>query len=759
MANIISSAVTTYARLPNGTTAQRPGSPANGTLRYNTTLGYTEVYSNSAWIPFSVQNVSHNYATVSTINTTAQYTHKQAQYRIHTLLQGTHTFTPTMSGFIEVMLVAGGGGGGADVAAGPGVGWGGGGGAGGLIYNSAYPVIAGQKYTVVVGSGGIGGNLAASSITATQGMPTVFSSGTNLVANGTFDVSASGWASQASASNSYNSTGGFSTPGCVALTSTGGSNVYNSFTLTGLTTSTQYIISWMAKGAAAVANTTFGVGDQQYVNNVISGTAQPLTTSYQQYSYTFTSTATTMYFNVYTPGTTTYIDDITLVTQASSLLAYGGGPGGGYAHDGYAGGSGGGGGGDIAHVGGTGVFGQGFQGGTSYDPSPESGAGGGGAGGRGYDGTVSGAGAGGPGLCFTIGGLPQWFAGGGGGGLGRPDTGGSLGTNKGGVGGGGYGGAGAYTNGYVLGQNGTPNTGGGGGAGGGNQSSIQLCGNGGSGICIIRYLDLAPQQISMSFTVPGTTAWVAPTGVTTVEALVVAGGGGGGYSVNSGSTGGGGGAGGVLYIASYPVTPGSSYTVTVGSGGAGATSAGSQGSNGNNSVFATLTATGGGGGGSYQANPYTSRTGQNGGSGGGGASNITTASGGTGIAGQGNAGGTGVDNSGNDGSGGGGGASSAGLTGQTIAGQGYGGNGGQGVGYTVSGALQFYGGGGGGAGTYGQGFGGLGGGGDGGFGQQSYPGFPGIPNTGGGGGGAGSGAGGAGGSGIVILRYTPATTI
>ena len=36
-------------RLPSGTTAQRPGSPANGDMRYNTTLGRLEGYSGGAW--------------------------------------------------------------------------------------------------------------------------------------------------------------------------------------------------------------------------------------------------------------------------------------------------------------------------------------------------------------------------------------------------------------------------------------------------------------------------------------------------------------------------------------------------------------------------------------------------------------------------------------------------------------------------------------------------------------------------------------
>ena len=40
---------TDSVRIASGTTAQRPGSPAHGDLRYNSTLSTIEGYSNSAW--------------------------------------------------------------------------------------------------------------------------------------------------------------------------------------------------------------------------------------------------------------------------------------------------------------------------------------------------------------------------------------------------------------------------------------------------------------------------------------------------------------------------------------------------------------------------------------------------------------------------------------------------------------------------------------------------------------------------------------
>jgi len=100
-----------------------------------------------------------------------------------------------------------------------------------------------------------------------------------------------------------------------------------------------------------------------------------------------------------------------------------------------------------------------------------------------------------------------------------------------------------------------------------------------------------------------------------VEYLVVAGGGGGGTgpSINAGAGGGGG--GGVIYNALYPITGGTTYTVTVGSGGsAGATD--SNGTNGGNSSITTTSASIVALGGGYGATRYTN--GGDGGSGGGG---------------------------------------------------------------------------------------------------------------------------------------------
>jgi hypothetical protein len=86
------------------------------------------------------------------------------------------------------------------------------------------------------------------------------------------------------------------------------------------------------------------------------------------------------------------------------------------------------------------------------------------------------------------------------------------------------------------------------------------------------------------FTATGTTAWVAPAGVTQVFAECWGGGGSG--ATGSGSGNGGGGGGGEYAAGFIPVTPGNSYNAVVGTGGAAQTVAGS---NGNNGVVSTFT--------------------------------------------------------------------------------------------------------------------------------------------------------------------------
>jgi len=257
------------------------------------------------------------------------------------------------------------------------------------------------------------------------------------------------------------------------------------------------------------------------------------------------------------------------------------------------------------------------------------------------------------------------------------------------------------------------------------------------------------------FTVVGSSTFTAPSGVTSVECLIVAGGGGG-----ASWYGGGGGAGGLIYNSSSFVTAGTSYPIVVGAGGAGrpATVAGFNtndafGSKGSNSSFNSQTAMGGGGAPGYNAGGRSDI--EDGGSGAGGRPNNydNLYSYGRGVSGQGNNGAIGDAATGGTRSGGGGGAGGAGVSGATT------GAGGVGLSYSISGTPTYYAGGGGGGAGETAGLttpGGLGGGG---IGRSTVSGSNADANTGGGGGGstalspAGGGVGGNGGSGIVIIRY------
>jgi hypothetical protein len=214
---------------------------------------------------------------------------------------------------------------------------------------------------------------------------------------------------------------------------------------------------------------------------------------------------------------------------------------------------------------------------------------------------------------------------------------------------------------------------------------------------------------------------------TWVEYLVVGGGGGAVY--------GGGGGGGVL-TGIYPVSSGTSYTVTVGAGG----TAGGTPTNGVSSVFGNITALGGG----KSGDP----SGFSGGSGGGGWNQLpsgiasTNGNGAQGTFGQGNASSVAAYFCGA----GGGGAGTFGTGGVSSA---AGGNGGEGIASSISGAVTAYGGGGGGFNGTTKGLGGVGGGGAAG---AAYAPINGTANTGGGGGGCDY-VYASGGSGIVVVRY------
>ncbi len=276
-----------------------------------------------------------------------------------------------------------------------------------------------------------------------------------------------------------------------------------------------------------------------------------------------------------------------------------------------------------------------------------------------------------------------------------------------------------------------------------------------------------------TFTSSGT--FSVPTGVSSVDALVVAGGGIGKHF------GGGGGAGGLIFMPGYPVTPGGTVSVTVGDGGTAETAWPSGGppsnvGDGQDSVFGTLTAKGGGTGGGYPGRPAG-----DGGSGGGAAVDNPGGQGGatqptqpddSGAYGFGNAGGNSPGPNSSNGAGGGG-AGGAGGNGAYPYANDPTGLGGVGKAYTIADGTSpvYYAGGGGGAHMGNQtagptrGAGGNGGGGNAGS-ENPGSGAPlqgqsGQANKGGGGGapgyqgpGAATNASSAGGKGVVIVRWT-----
>lgn len=409
-------------------------------------------------------------------------------------------------------------------------------------------------------------------------------------------------------------------------------------------------------------------------------------------------------------------------------------------------------------------------------------------------------GVGGDGLPVTVGAFSVTLAGGGGGGAQSAPT---LAPARvpGGVGGGGSGATEGVPN--EDGEDGESGTGGGGGGSipVANPASA-IGGNGGGGTIIISYTRPPTEYI---YKFEGSAQWVVPEGVTAVDYVIVGGGGAGGFQGLRGIPptispatnqcgAGGGGAGGFRTGSAYPVTPGSTLLIQVGSGGAGytpslvsfpaytpaaVTPAGTSSFIdvvGSPDPGTTRIESAGGGTGRFYNNPGSISPFNSGGSGGGGSSSkpspageLTYRNAGTGntpavVPAQGTNGGAGAE----FGGGGGGGANSAGSVGSSSPSPlAIGGAGGAGEASSITGVSVTYAGGGGGGSIDGGGAGGAGGGGAGGD-DSSQPtsglGVAGSAATGGGGGGseqalyvapgaAGPFIGNAnGGSGVVILK-------
>ena len=254
----------------------------------------------------------------------------------------------------------------------------------------------------------------------------------------------------------------------------------------------------------------------------------------------------------------------------------------------------------------------------------------------------------------------------------------------------------------------------------------------------------APQRTTYN---SGSGTFSVPSGVTSVDVLVIASGGPGGSR-----SGGGGGAGGMIERALFPVTPGSNLSYSVGGQGP-QPSNGTAPTRGSNSTFGTLTALAGGAG-------QMDNQGQvNGGSGGGrhydqdptGLGQQPSQPGDSGNYGHGHPGGRGIQGPHHAGGGGGG----AGSTGGSGSGSTQG-AGGQGRASNYSGSSVTYAGGGGAGGHPNAGPGGAGGPGGGGSSNPggNNSGNAATSNRGSGGGGAfQASSGGQGGSGIIIVKY------
>lgn len=112
--------------------------------------------------------------------------------------------------------------------------------------------------------------------------------------------------------------------------------------------------------------------------------------------------------------------------------------------------------------------------------------------------------------------------------------------------------------------------------------------------CTTPNVPVAPKTEQIrEFTLVGTVNWVAPVDVTSVEYLVVGGGGGGGGAYDTGAGGGGG--AGTVRTGTLSVSPSTTYTITIGTGGTGGIGE-ANGSNGTQSVFASIVSPGGSGG-------------------------------------------------------------------------------------------------------------------------------------------------------------------
>lgn len=142
---------TGYFSLPAGTTAQRPTSPPNGSVRFNTDLGVYEWYDSVSTLWLNYGTIRPAYATGGTI-TTIFDPYDGFSYRVHTFTTpGNASMAFSRSGSVEFLIVGGGGSGGNHSTTNAN----GGGGGGGVVYKKNH-LVAASTYTVTVGGGAAG---------------------------------------------------------------------------------------------------------------------------------------------------------------------------------------------------------------------------------------------------------------------------------------------------------------------------------------------------------------------------------------------------------------------------------------------------------------------------------------------------------------------------------------------------------------------------------------------------------------------------
>ena len=95
---------TGFLQMPSGTTAQRPASPSNGMMRYNTTLGVLEAYASGSWVVIGAQlGTQNNPATSATQLKNAGITTNGVYY--YTLSSGTVPLYTDFTSFTSCPMV------------------------------------------------------------------------------------------------------------------------------------------------------------------------------------------------------------------------------------------------------------------------------------------------------------------------------------------------------------------------------------------------------------------------------------------------------------------------------------------------------------------------------------------------------------------------------------------------------------------------------------------------------------------------------